>query len=342
MDDLELYPTLNPLRSMRDGLAAAREGFRTVRANWKKVVAYGLVVLVVLGLAGYRWVTTATPMDRASAVELFRAETAERNDEATGDGGSAARTKRSGSKRPNSTDKRKGPDARRPGAAAAAAVGSQGGASPAQQKQTSAAKKDQGQNFGLPEEGVYSWATDGYEQVSGARRQFPDESQRIVTIEDHRSWLVHHYFSEEREIWTNFHWGERGAEVERQRNKVTFGPVTNDSTIDFQPPMLVGPRNLEVGYEWGGSWRGETYGEYSSKVFEHTTLDIGGERVEVWGFEYEIILRGKQEGRVTAKVWLAPEYSLTVKEYYKQDLRSSGAQYQAEWTMQLKSLHPEQ
>lgn len=341
MDELELYPRLNPLRSMRDGLAAMRDGLRTVRGNWKKVVAYGLVVLVVVGLAGYRWVTTATPMDRASAVELFRAEIADRDDGTSGDDVGTSGESKSDPARPNRPGKQEGP-VRRAGGAAVATAGSEGGATPAQQQQTSAAKRDQGQDYRLPEEGVYSWATEGYEQVNGARRQFPDESQRIITIEGERSWLVHHYFSEEREIWTHFHWGERGAEVERQRNKVTFGPVTNDSTIDFNPPMLVGPRDLEVGYEWGGSWRDETYGEYSSKVIEHTTLDIGGERVEVWGFAYEIVLHGKQEGRVTAKVWLAPDYGLTVKEYYKQDLRSSGAQYQAEWTMQLKSLHPEQ
>lgn len=341
MDELELYPRLNPLRSVRDGLSTMRDGLGTMRANWKKVVAYGLVVLVVLGLAGYRWVTTSTPMDRASAVELFRAETAERDDQVSDAGERSAREKKDGSARAGGPREQRGQGARR-AAGAVATVGSQGGSTPAQQKKASATNNDEGQKFGLPEEGVYSWATDGYEEVSGARRRFPDESQRIVTIEGERSWLVHHYFSEEREIWTNFHWGERGAEIERQRNKVTFGPVTNDSTIDFAPPMLVGPRDLKVGYEWGGSWRGDTYGEYSSRVVEHTTLDIGGERVEVWGFAYEIVLHGKQEGRVTAKVWLAPKYSLTVKEYYEQDLRSSGAQYHAEWTMQLKSLDPEQ
>ncbi|MCA1704903.1 MAG: hypothetical protein LC808_17205, partial [Actinobacteria bacterium] len=83
-----------------------------------------------------------------------------------------------------------------------------------------------------------------------------------------------------------------------------------------------------------------TYGDYSSKVVEHTTLDIGGENVEVWGMSYVINLHGEQEGRVTAQVWLAPGYGLTVQEHYVQDVESSGARYHAEWTQKLKSLQP--
>ena len=333
MDELDLYPRLNPVQAIGDGLSF-------VRAEWKKIIAYGLVVAVVFGAAAYRWVTTATPMDQARAVELFRAETAGSSDEeAERSGARSSQRSRIGTKRAERTAT-KGSTAR--AGKTSVATASRPGDGKATTGQRGAAAGGQEQTFSLPREGVYSWTTDGYEQVSGARRQFPKESQRIVTHEGQRSWLVHHYFSEEREIWTNFLWGSRGAEVERQRNKVTFGPITNDSAIDFDPPMLVGPKDLEVGYTWAGRWGGETYGDYSSEVIEHRTLDIGGDRVEVWGFAYEINLHGKQEGRVEAKVWLAPEHSLTVREYYKQDIESSGARYQAEWTMQLKSLEPRQ
>lgn len=332
MDDLELYPRVDPIRTIRSGL-------RKLRANWPRALAYSLVVLLVFGIAGYRWITTVTPVDRTRAVELFRAERDEIAETSLGDDDRVT----SDAKRATSGGNRKGRGSRATkerttGAATTVAAGSRNTGGPGQRTTSSTASP----RWHPPEEGVYSWATDGYEQVSGARREFPKETQRILTLNGDGHWTQHHYFSEEREIWTHFHWGARGAEITGQRNKVTFGPVTNDSTIDFSPPMLVGPRNLKVGYEWGGSWEGETHGTYSNKIFEHTTLDIGGEEVEVWGISYNIELHGKQEGRVTAKVWLAPDYSLTVQDYYNQDIESSGTRYHAEWTMKLKSLHPEQ
>jgi hypothetical protein len=310
MGELELYP----------------------RTNWKRVISVGLASVLVVGWAGYRWITTATPVDSAQAVELFRDEiAAEPGDEEVKKKPSKRERDRGTAKRDRSRRNTRSP--------AADATGTTGApASRDTTKNPPSGGAEQG--FSRPGEGVYSWATDGYEEVSGARREFPEESQRILTWSGSDGWVEHHYFSEQREIWTNFRWGPRGAEVMQQRNKVTFGPVTNESTIDFSPPMLVGPRDLKVGYEWGDTWEGQTHGDYSSKVFEHTTMAIGGEEVEVWGLSYVINLRGQQEGRVTAEVWLAPSYGLTVQEHYEQDIRSDGAHYQAEWTQKLKSLEP--
>jgi hypothetical protein len=333
MDDLELYPRVNPVR-------AAREGVRSLRANWKRLLSYGLALLLVFGVAGYRWITTATPMDRTDAIQLFRAE---RGDVVSGDADADAERPRSGSRNQQQGEGRGSGSKQRARVASTTRVVAGGGPQQSQSTQSNTSTSEGNEfSYTAPEEGVYSWATEGYEQVSGARRQFPKETQRIMTLSDNRSWTQHHYFSEEREIWTQFHWGTGGAEITQQRNKVTFGPVTNESMIDFNPPMLVGPRDLEVGYEWGGKWTGDTHGDYISKVFEHTTLDIGGEKVEVWGMSYVINLRGEQQGKVTAEVWLAPAEGLTVKEHYVQDVESSGARYHAEWKQTLKSMTPEQ
>jgi hypothetical protein len=330
MEELELYPHMNPVRSMRSGL-------RTVRSNWKAIATYFVVVGLVFGWAGYRWLTTSTAVDQTHAIELFRAE---RGDAANTQ--IAATTTSVGNQGGRKKDGRRATSGHASGGAKGSTPVAAGQNNTQSSQPSSTSQTQQQESFSPPQEGVYSWDTDGYEQVSGARRQFPEETQRILTWNGNGYWTTHHYFSEQHEIWTDFHWGSRGAEIVKQRNKITFGPVTNDSTIDFNPPMLVGPRDLKVGYEWGGKWEGETHGDYSSKVFEHTTMDIGGERVEVWGMSYIINLHGKQEGKVQAEVWLAPESGLTVKEHYVQDVQSSGAQYHAEWTQQLKSMHPEQ
>jgi hypothetical protein len=328
MDDLELYPKINPVRTFRDGL-------RTMRANWKAIAAYLVVVMLVFGYAGYRWMTTSTAVDQSRAIQLFRAERSDDVAAASTGAGSSSTSKKAGSHKTRSSGHRATKVSR--GGSTPVVAGSRTSASPG--SGTATAKNEDG--FSLPEEGVYSWDTDGYEQVGGARREFPKETQRVITWNSQTTWTVHHYFSEEREIWTDFSWGSRGADITKQRNKVTFGPVTNDSSIDFNPAMLVGPKNLKVGYEWGGEWSGDTHGDYQSKIIEHTTMSIGGEQVEVWGMSYVINLHGKQEGRVEAEVWLAPEEGITVQEHYVQDVDSSGASYHAEWTQKLRSMHPE-
>ncbi|MEA2452769.1 MAG: hypothetical protein QOG04_1479 [Actinomycetota bacterium] len=327
MNELEMYPGTHPLRALRNGLHG-------LRIHWKGAVAYFIVVLLLSGAGAYRWVTHVNPVDKNTAIELFRAE---RDGNASAPVAGGASDRRGAGRRDEVRGRRE--TRTRDGSAVVMASHSERRQT-AQQRTTASSHPNE--KWELPEEGVYSWATDGYEEVPGARREFPKESQRIITVNGDGRWTTHHYFSQEHEIWTVFNWGNDGAEIAQQRNKITFGPITNDSTIDFAPPMLVGPKHLEVGYEWGGTWEGDTHGDYSSKIVEHTTMDIGGESVEVWGMSYVINLHGKQEGQVNAQVWLAPDYSLTVQEHYVQDVESSGTKYHAEWTQKLKSLHPEQ
>lgn len=309
-----------------------------------QLVIVSVAISSTAAVAGYRWITRVNPVGRSHAIELFRAER-----------GSAAVVARPATSRAAREQERPRDQAVRPAPAKPAhprtrsARGAdahmapivnapeRGRDSPAP-TETRAPQAD----TAVPEEGVYSWATQGHEQVSGARREFPDETQRIITMSGRGRWTQHHYFSEERQIWTAFQRGSNGVEVTQQRNKVSFGPVSRESKIDFNPPMLAAPGDLRVGFQWGGKWTGDTYGNYSGNVFEHTTMAIGGERVEVWGMDLLIDLRGDQQGRVRAQVWFAPRVGLTVKEHYVQDVDSGGAQYHAEWIQTLKSLQPAQ
>lgn len=301
-----------------------------------------LAVVSAASIGGYGWVTTVNPVDRSQAIDLFRDGRSELP------GGSAESIR----DRPKQEQPAPGGDEagtsdpsplrqpRVPRRSVASAEVEQ--PDRPRRPQRTAAKPSEEQQVAAPEEGVYSWDTEGYEQVGATRRDFPAETQRIITAGHGRTWNQHHYFSEERQIWTAFQPSSTGVEVTQQRNKVTFGPVTRGSQIDFNPPMLVAPRSLRVGSEWHGEWTGDTYGSYSSKVFEHTTMTIGGEAIEVWGMTYVINLRGEQKGQVNAQVWFAPGPGLTVKEHYVQDVESSGARYHAEWMQTLKSLQPSQ
>lgn len=307
-----------------------------------EVALCAVTLMSMVSVLSYRWVTAVQPVGRSEAVHLFRAE---RQEPSFADDARNARplpklvhTPRKDLNAQASERHRDAPP--RPETRSVVASADE------QPNRTGARSRtgtrDRGEVPDAPEEGVYSWATDGYEQVGGARREFPAETQRIISAGVGRTWTQHHYFSEERQIWTAFQASSAGIQITEQRNKVTFGPVTSESKIDFRPPMLAAPRSVRVGLEWEGEWAGDTYGNYSSKIIEHTTMAIGGEQVEVWGMTYVIDLHGEQEGQVNAQVWFAPRHGLTVKEHYVQDVESDGAQYHAEWTQTLKSLHPRQ
>lgn len=304
---------------------------------WRKVIAFGVALVLMATIVGYRWMTVVTPVSRERALSLFHEEQGRERAPAEprrAQGNRARRpAARSDLENPRAGARR---DVSHRSTARAAVTGSN-----AESRSTSRTKLQEGTTSTLPEEGVYSWDTDGYERAGGVRRSFPEESQRIITRDGQKGWMQHHYFSEERESWTRFRVTDQGAAISSQRNKVVFGPVTEDSTVTFSPPMLVGPKSLRVGQTWKGSWSGDTFGNYEGRTFEHRHLNIGGERVEAWGVEVLMHMRGEIRGEVLARVWIAPEHGMTVKEEFVQDIEGDFGTYHAEWNMTLKSLEPQ-
>ena len=334
-DDLDLYASNINWQAWRN-------------INWRKaigVLTVASVVVAALGFFGYRWMTTTTPVTRDRALDMFKAESAAaKTGSDEGGAGEQANKHRDKTNKKNEATSGGNESSGSGGGgsspstvAAAAGSGSQNESSGKRSSQKPGADYDRSS----PEEGVYSWATDGWEEAAGIRRQFPEESQRIITASNGTSWKQHHYFSEEREIWSDFVITEQGAHMAKQRNRAKFGPVTNDSTIDFAPPMRVGPSNLEVGYAWNGKWDGKTYGSYAGRIVGEGQMNIDGKVVDIYAIELRIELKGELEGTVLAEVRLAPKYALTVYEHYTQDLQSDKGRYRAEWEMTIKSMDPQ-
>ena len=335
-DELDLYASPGWRESI---------GFKAL--GWKGVTTLGLSLTIVIGAAAYGWMTNSAPVTVDQALQEFRQSAA--REQGPGEGGeqkapkaNKGRDKKASVKRERGDERTKPQPGAKPKFAAAAPTGQTqaptqkaGSSQPARDEETSSEYRRS-----EPQEGVYTWATQGWESAGGARRNFPEESQRVVTIEN-GGWYQHHYFSNQRETWTRFRVVEDGAAISMQRNKVTFGPVTQDSTIDFAPPMLVGPRDLEVGRKWSGRWSGKTTGTYTGEIFERVAINIGGEEVETYGIAIDMQMRGEIEGEVHARVWLSPEYAMTVREHYKQRVKADVGDYNAEWTMTLKSLQPQ-
>ncbi|HWC14079.1 MAG TPA: hypothetical protein VG929_05745 [Actinomycetota bacterium] len=339
---------------MRDIWAAPPGGSiesvsRERKSHLKALVAAGLVMSLGLGVGGVlRWMGASTPVASETVLAQYRADA----EAAASEGSGADTQQRSGDKGRAKNEPRKRQRAsnanRHRGSAAVAAPVSQRqrptaanrpaarGNQPAANSETREARRP-----GRPEEGVYTWAVDGYEKAPGTNRTLPEESHRVVTWQGQNRWIEHHVFSEQKETWLNLQFADKGVSVTSNRNRVVMGPVTVDKTIVFNPPMFVGLVPFKLGQTWEGSWRGKTSGEYQARTFDHTTLVIGGQEVEVWATEVRMTMRGEVAGTATVRSWVSPEYNLVVKQYQDTRVTTGPGEYRSEWTGQVKSLQPQ-
>jgi hypothetical protein len=192
----------------------------------------------------------------------------------------------------------------------------------------------------LPPEGVYEWSVDGIERAPGVERRMPSRSHRLIQHTGADSWTEHHIFSEEKEMWFGLLLTDGCVATKSSRNRVVMGPVTADKTVTFDPVAIASRTPYELGRTWKGSWSGKTSGTYTGRTFEHTWLNIGGERVEVWGSEIVMTMHGEVEGNVITRTWVSPKYSLAVKQYQKTNVESGPGSYFSEWTGQTLTLNP--
>jgi hypothetical protein len=309
-----------------------------------QVIALLVLLALLMGAVGYRYLTTATPLTAGEAVDMFHAE--------KGRAGSGA-DRRPDQDKDRSARARRGrarhqPDNRQPGRVRGSRIAS----APPQQVERetrrgetrssgSAQGTENSWRPGSPKEGVYTWDTEGYESFNGARRRFPAETHRIVTHKRGRhTWMNHHVFSKERETWIRVRATDDGYFTLWTRNRVVFGPVTRDSQFSFDPPMLTNPMT-EVGDRWSGRWDGKTYGNYSGRIFDEGTMTIDGEKVEVIALELRMELHGEVEGTSIMQFWVSGAHQMVVREHYNQDVSSGAAEYHAEWDMTVQSLIPQ-
>ena len=278
----------------------------------------------------------STPVSSDTALAEFRAATADSSDE-------DSTTRTSGKSSDRATGKsdrgRTGSTAARTtgGQKAAVATTTTGSATTSTERRQS---QPQARTLGRPDEGVYEWRIDGFEEIPGTHRELPERSNRIITHEEGYAWTEHHIYSEQKEQWFGLVNTQEGVAATTVRNRVVFGPVTNDKTVVFDPMMFVSRFPLKVGQEWEGKWSGKTSGEYTGRTFERTTMAIGGKEVEVWGTEVHMTMRGDIEGTNITRSWVAPDYFMVVKQYQETRVKSGPADYYSEWTGQVLSLEP--
>src|SRR5688572_6375218 len=148
----------------------------------KTIAGFSIPVLLV-GALGYRYLTTATPVSADQAVEMFRAGVEVTSTDAapvpSRKWSTKARPQPSGRER--ARPQRRAPSSSDPAPVVQAAEPSRDRSQPSHAPRPHHQRAPATFQPGAPEEGVYSWDTEGFESFNGSRRTFPAETQRIVT-----------------------------------------------------------------------------------------------------------------------------------------------------------------
>jgi hypothetical protein len=193
-----------------------------------------------------------------------------------------------------------------------------------------------------PDEGLYSYDTDGGERLSGVPvRSFPPVTRRaIIHRNTPQEWSDYHEFLEERKIWTNYRFGGPGRMTLSSRQYVQFYTEKQDRTIVFNPPLLNSPVPWHTGQSWKGSFDGKVYGTYTGRS-ELQKTTVGERQIEIWKDVLHVEMHGEVEGVVDVERWLSPETGLNIFEHYLATAQVEAFQYSAEWKVRIKSLEPE-
>lgn len=301
-----------------------------------------LLVVLVAAFGLFKWLTVATPVTKKDAISLFAHENREEGPHKLAKEVKAEATSEKEKEKEKRLRQKRPADSSRPGRAHKAPVAGSG-------PPTIPTAPGPITTAVVPDEGVYTYETDGGERISGAEfRSFPDTTYRSVVHTGSRSWTEHHTFIKQRQTWTSFHSEGTAMLADWTRQYVAFGgdsgSVPIDERIDFDPPLRLLWLPWQLDRIWQGSYEDANgqniYGSYTVTTATHEYIDVAGEAVEVWMEEITIQIHGDYEGTTEVKRWTSPSYGVAVREESVADVWKGPIHYSADWSLQLTSLDP--
>jgi hypothetical protein len=179
---------------------------------------------------------------------------------------------------------------------------------------------------GKPAVGTYTWAVDGTEGASfvGTRR-FPDRMTMVVhsgpgvqpdqLVFD----LTYSDKHAEREIVGFRH---DGIYFDFEGGSVTFGPRTETSQADYEPPILEIPWPLQAGVTRTGVSKAKNGDGSISRTEDWTTsvvgqepVAVGGVTINAWKVQVDRKFRpgGSDQGTRSRTMWFDPARNMWVK-----------------------------
>lgn len=216
---------------------------------------------------------------------------------------------------------------------------------------------------GPPKAGVYEWlqcgrvegqctgdatepeAAETIGQLAPVTRAFPRRGLRVVRETGPDTWTFSHAYAEEHREEFDVRGDASGIHAGRSRVDISLLGQSRSTQVRHDPEFSPFRFSSALGEVWGGHWEdleGNSAGDYVCTVVGREELTIGDRKVRTWVVEVRIKLLGpKVRGDVTAKLWVAPELTITVQEYQEQSIVDDlGLSYRARWMITLGGLEP--
>jgi len=180
--------------------------------------------------------------------------------------------------------------------------------------------------LGKPAIGTYTWNVDGTEGASFVgSRKFPDKMTMVVHSGEglKPDQLVYDLtYSDkhaEREI-VGFR--SDGVYFDFEGGSVTFGPRTETSQADYDPPILEIPWPLKAGYTRSGVTKAKNGDgsvsrteDWTTTVVDQEPVTVGGTTVNAWKVQVDRKFRpgGTDQGSRSRTMWFDPARNMWVK-----------------------------
>ena len=351
--------------------AVGSSGAGGIRLRTKILVAAVVVLVPLLALTGMRVLAPPAPMDVASAVTQFRQQgaastrsaspVASRGDDQErrrGSGSAGAISKRSEPTRGQAPAAARPSDRDRTTAARSTthnggARTNQRGQSEAGDRQAEPAQRAEHRQAAsneptpsTPEEGVYRYATDGYESIDqpSSRHDYPKET--ATTIRNSECGFTLHWQPLENR-WDEMSMCNQGSEtfVKRMATHREFYGQENDS--QYQCERGTYAWRHQAGATWGGRCAdGDAIMQLRGRTIGREPVQVGNETVESLHFIIEGRLSGGDaEGTWRAERWIDPDTGLVLRleadTHATTDSSVGTVQYREEVSLRLLSTTPE-
>ena len=336
------------------------------RRRVRVAAAIAAVLVPALAVAGSRVLAPPAPLDVAAAVTQFRHASASEGARPTSGDGAAARPVAADTTAPGSAPARARAKRQTPGRGAqvvtAAQSGSRGDASAPSAAQSSASGKGQQRGAAapppsaqrddqsrrapsLPPEGVYRYATQGYESIDqpSSRHDYPSET--ALTIRHNDCGFVAHWQPLENR------WDEMticrtaaGSFIPAMATHREFYGQEKDSRYTCSDGFYAyrpAP---------GATWTGRCTDEESTMQMRGRTLGrepvrVGDQTVEAVHYVIEARISGDNDGTWRAERWIDPDSGLLLRAQASTDATSTSSfgtvRYREQTDVRLLSMTPQ-
>lgn len=202
--------------------------------------------------------------------------------------------------------------------------------------------------FTPPEEGVYSYRTRGYDEVSlgGGRHDYPERSYAALRRRSGCEWEVEHKVLEEH-VERTIDCSAPGRLTHVQdRVDVTFFNQTNGSTYRCEPVMVTAQVDDQPGTRRTVTCKGDDGGQavITTTLIGREKLVVGGVAVDAIRVLGEAVLSGRAEGTSRNESWVHAETGLMLKSVRKVQTRAKAfgttVDYREDASYELEGLEP--